>query len=126
MNREADSSGLSAWKNVLTSGLSRMHVFKGFAESLEFTEICEDYGIIRGNVTLTEPRDVNEKVTLFIIRCYELCLGRKPDMNGLNGWCRQILEGKNTAKEAAHGFVFSNEFTSRDLTDEEYIKILYP
>ncbi len=125
LNREADSQGLQAWLNVLNSGLSRMHVFKGFAESDEFTEICQNYGIVRGNAVLTAPMDQNEGVTKFIVRCYRLCLGREADTNGLNAWCQQILSGQNTAKEAAYGFIFSSEFLSKNLSNREYVQILY-
>ncbi len=124
-DREADTAGLSAWLKVLESGMSRMHVFKGFAESNEFSEICNSFGIIRGTVTLTAPMDQNEGVTKFIVRCYRLCLGRDADETGLNSWCQQILNGSNTAKVAAYGFVFSNEFTNKNLSDTEYIQILY-
>lgn len=125
LDRDPDSSGMNAWKAVLDSGLSRLHVFKGFAESAEFSQICESYGIIRGNAELTAPMDQNEGVTKFLVRCYRLCLGREADADGLNAWCNQILTGKNTAKEAAHGFVFSDEFKKKNLSDEEYIRTLY-
>ena len=124
-DREADDGGLAAWQNVLDSGLSRMHVFRGFAESDEFTKICDSYGIIRGYADLTAPMDQNEGVTKFIVRSYRLCLDREADAGGLNGWCDAILSGKNTAKEAAYGFVFSDEFLKKDLSDKEYIKVLY-
>ena len=124
-DREADSSGLTAWRKVLDSGLSRMHVFRGFAESDEFTGICGRYGIVRGNANLTAPRDQNEGVTKYIVRNYRLCLGREADERGLNDWCDAILSGRNTAKEAAYGFVFSQEFLKRNLSDEEYIRVLY-
>ena len=124
-DRKADKAGLDAWLSVLDSGLSRMHVLKGFAESNEFTKICEEYGIIRGNITLTAPMDQNEGVTKFIVRCYRLCLGREADKDGLNSWCAQILSGKNTAKEAAYGFVFSNEFQTKNLNNEDFIKTMY-
>ena len=124
-DREADDGGMAAWQNVLDSGLSRMHVFRGFAESDEFTKICDSYGIIRGYADLTAPMDQNEGVTKFIVRSYRLCLNREADADGLNGWCDAILSGKNTAKEAAYGFVFSDEFLKKDLSDTEYIKVLY-
>ncbi len=125
LGREADTAGLNSWLSVLDSGLSRMHVFKGFAESDEFTKICQQYGIQRGNAVLMAPMDQNEGVTKFVARCYELCLGRKGDESGLNGWCNQILTGANTPKQAAYGFVFSNEFKSKNLSDTDYIKTLY-
>lgn len=124
-DREPDTAGLNAWIAVLNDGLSRLHVFKGFAESDEFTKICNSYGIIRGNAELTAPMDQNEGVTKFIVRCYRLCLGREADEGGLNSWCTQILSGANTAKEAAYGFVFSNEFQSKNLSNEDFVKTMY-
>ena len=124
-DREPDDAGLNAWIAVLNDGLSRLHVFKGFAESNEFTKICNNYGIIRGNAELTAPMDQNEGVTKFIVRCYRLCLGREADEGGLNSWCTQILSGANTAKEAAYGFVFSNEFQSKNLSNEDFVKTMY-
>lgn len=124
-DREADAAGLNAWLGVLDSGLSRLHVYRGFAESVEFSEVCSRYGIIRGNVTLTAPMDQNENVTKFVVRCYRLCLDRNADDDGLNGWCSQIISGANSAKEAAHGFVFSNEFKNKNLSNTEYVKVLY-
>ena len=64
-------------------------------------------------------------VTKFVARCYNLCLGRKADTDGINAWCNQILTGANTAKQAAYGFVFSDEFKGKNLSDEEYVRTLY-
>lgn len=125
LNREADDQGLSEWQAVLDSGLSRLFVFRGFVESDEFTKICQSYGIQRGNAQLTAPMDQNEDVTKFVARCYRLCLGRGADADGLNAWCSQLLSGANTAKEAAYGFVFSNEFINSNLSDEDFVKIMY-
>lgn len=125
LDREPDDQGLNAWLNVLDSGLSRMHVFKGFAESAEFTALCSQYGITRGNADLTAPMDQNEGVTKFVARCYNLCLGRKGDTDGVNSWCQQILSGSNTAKQVAYGFIFSSEFAAKELFNTEYVKILY-
>lgn len=124
-DREPDASGLQAWLKVLDSGLSRLHVFKGFAESDEFTKICTAYGIDRGNASLTSPRDQNEGVTKFVVRCYRLCLGREADESGLNGWCEAILSCKNTAKDVAYGFIFSDEFQKKNLSDKAYVTVLY-
>lgn len=124
-DREADAAGLNAWLGEMDDGLSRLHVYRGFAESVEFSEICSRYGINRGYVTLTAPADQNEGVTKFVARCYRLCLGRRADNEGLNAWCNQIISGANSAKEAAHGFVFSDEFKNKGLSNKEYVKVLY-
>ncbi|MBB5264840.1 hypothetical protein HNP82_001979 [Catenibacillus scindens] len=125
LNREGDVPGMAQWQAVLDSGMSRLWVFKGFVESDEFTQICQSYGIERGNAQLTAPMDMNENVTKFVVRCYRLCLGRDADTDGLNAWCSQLLGGANTAKEAAYGFVFSTEFQHSGISDEEFVKVMY-
>lgn len=124
-DREPDDAGRAAWQKLLDEGVSRLYVYRGFAESEEFTNLCQKYNIRRGTVTLSAPMDQNEGVTRFLVRCYRLCLLREPDESGLNGWSAQILSGNNTAKEAAHGFVFSKEFIGNNLSDEEYVAVLY-
>ena len=124
-DREPDSAGLKTWMEALDDGLSRLYVFKGFAESKEFSDLCSKYGIIRGNAALTAPMDQNGEVTKFVVRCYRLCLDREPDTSGLNEWCQWINSGTQTAKQAAYGFIFSSEFKNKSLSNEEYVKILY-
>lgn len=124
-DREPDEPGLAAWKKVLDSGLSRMQVFRGFAESDEFTQVCSRYGIVRGFADLKAPMDQNEGITKFIYRCYVEFLGRKPDADGLNSWASQLLNGQNNAKEVAYGFVMSNEFQEKKLNDTDYVQTMY-
>lgn len=105
--------------------MSRLYVYKGFAESAEFNDLCKKYGIQRGNVPLSEPMDQNEGVTRFVVRCYRLCLNRDADKDGLNYWCSNILSHTKTAKETAWGFIFSSEFLGKNVSDADYIRILY-
>ena len=126
LNREADSVGLADWVFRLENGFSRKYVFRGFAESAEFQEICDSYNVVRGNVELTEPRDQNEGVTQFVARCYTKALGRNFDINGLNDWCSRILTGQMTPQQVAtDGFFHSQEFQGKGLDDTEYVKVLY-
>ena len=124
-NREADPAGLESWKRVLDEGLTRRQVYRGFAESQEFAKICSQYHINQGKVVMSAYKDQNEGVTKFVYRCYSLCLGREADEGGLEGWCKAIITGSNTAKQAAYGFVYSDEFKNRNFSDEEYVRILY-
>ena len=48
-SREADESGLATWVGLLESGTTREEVFNGFAGSNEFTNLCGQYGITRGD-----------------------------------------------------------------------------
>lgn len=69
--------------------------------------------------------DQNEGVTKFVVRCYRLCLGREADEDGLNAWCNALLTGRDTAKEVAHGFIFSEEYGAIDTHHSNYLELLY-
>ena len=124
-DRGPDAGGKQTWMDALASGVSRSYVFKGFAESTEFSNLCAKYGIERGSVKLTEPRDQNAGITKFVYRCYNVFLGRQPDANGLNMWCEMLLTKQMNAKEVARGFVMSQEFQNKGLSNTNYVKTMY-
>ena len=132
-NRAADTDGFNYWMNALNSGKSRLFVYKGFAESQEFTNLCNAYDIQRGTIDISGAGNgseqsgttTNAQVTAFVTRCYTLFLDRSPDAGGLSDWTNKILSGKQSAKQVAYGFAFSPEFTNKQLSNEEYIKVLY-
>jgi CubicO group peptidase (beta-lactamase class C family) len=66
-----------------------------------------------------------EDVEAFVTRFYEKCLERSPDQPGLDYWTDSLLDGSQTGSDVAKGFIFSQEFINRNLTDEEIMKILY-
>lgn len=126
MNRTADEDGMSYWLDLLDTGVSRTYVFREFSESKEFTEICNQYGIDHGSVTLTEGRDQNLGLTKFVSRLYTKALGRSRDLDGLNYWCGQVASGAMTIPQVStDGFFHSEEFKLKGLSNEEYIKVLY-
>lgn len=71
--------------------------------------------------TTTQTEDVKS----FIKRLYELVLDREAEEDGLEAWTEQLISGKNTGAQVAHGFIFSNEFKEKNLSNEEYVDILY-
>lgn len=53
LDREPDEDGKRGWLDVMHGeGASRLAVLKGFVESVEFTKLCEFYGIKRGSITI--------------------------------------------------------------------------
>ena len=50
MGREPDEGGMTFWLGHLATDMTREQVLKGFAESQEFTNICNQYGIDRGTI----------------------------------------------------------------------------
>lgn len=67
----------------------------------------------------------NQELEAFVARLYRLILEREPEEAGLCAWATAMQERGETAAQVVEGFIYSNEFTSRNLTDEEYIEILY-
>jgi len=125
LDRSSDSVGKEDWMSALRKGMSREYVFHGFAESQEFTQICLIYGIERGSLDLLQPRDQNRDVTSFVVRLYEKALGRTYDAVGLNDWCGRINSGGYSPELVSECFIYSDEFTNKCLTNEEYVKVLY-
>lgn len=126
MNRSSDPSGKAYWVNMLQNGVSRVGVFNGFSGSAEFTAICDNYGITRGNPVASEGRDKNYGATLFVSRLYTKALGRNYDVDGLNDWCNRIANKTWSVTDVATtGFFNSPEFLNKNLSNEEYVKVLY-
>lgn len=126
MNRPSDAAGKADWLGRLAAGATREGVFKGFAESKEFGDVCNSYGIVRGTVNVAQGRDRNTGVTMFVSRLYTKALGRKYDISGLNEWCNRIVDKTWSVTDVSTiGFFHSREFLDKNLSNEEYIKVLY-
>ena len=125
LGRNSDKEGKRAWISCLEKGLSRTYVLKGFAESEEFTDICSEYDIIRGNITLVEKEDLYPEITQYLYRCYRVFLNREPDTQGLRQWIDAFVARGEKPDEITKGFVFSKELNDKNLDDVEFVKILY-
>ncbi len=129
-DRVADAAGKEDWLQKLEGGMRREFVYRGFANALEFTQVCEEYGVERGEITEASRdygvyRDRNEGVTGFVYRLYNKVLGRSGDDEGMENWCAVLLRGEQTAEEVAYGFVFSEEFLRKELSDGQYVDVMY-
>lgn len=126
MGRASDAAGKADWVYKLHNGVGREGVFRGFAQSREFEMICASYGIEQGTVSVSEARDKNFGLTTFIARLYTRALGRTYETAGLNDWCGRILTGSWTVYDVStKGFFHSTEFYNRNLSDDQYVKVLY-
>lgn len=126
MGRTSDSSGKAFWVNKLENGASRYGVFMGFANSQEFKNICDNYGIRRETAEPMEGRDKNFELTAFMSRLYTKALGRTYDVGGINYWCDRVYNRELTIAEVSTTYFFhSEEFLAKKLDDKEYIKVLY-
>ena len=128
MGRASDAGGKQGWVDALAAGMSRKAVISGFLKSQEFSDICDIYGIEKGDYTSDEPRDVNAGVTGFVSRLYTKMLGRAYDPDGLNAWSAAILKAPTAAtvlQVSLNGFMHSPEFVNKNLNDTELVKVLY-
>ena len=130
LDRAPDSAGMTNWKKRIDIGMSIQAVCKGFVGSSEFRSLCSSYGIKPGNITLMYTRDENYERTYFVYRLYKNCLGRTPDISGLESWCQKLKKG-TTGSQIAYGFVFCKEYMDslNAKTGEpflnNYVRILY-
>lgn len=124
-DRQADEGGKNNWMDKLEMGMSREFVYAGFANSTEFANLCEKFGVKNGSIRCGAYRDQNEGVTAFVNRLYRKALGRVGDDDGMEDWCRKILRREQDMESVAHGFIFSAEFLSRGHSNEEFVRIMY-
>ena len=128
IDRGPDTGGVKYWTERLQNGVSRNFVLKGFLGSTEFGLLCKNYGITPGTIKLTEARDQNYNLTAFVARMYQLVLGRKYDVGGLNGWCSKVLntaDRRTAIIDMALGFFNSPEFLKKNTNNKTYVTILY-
>ncbi|MCR4647990.1 MAG: DUF4214 domain-containing protein [Lachnospiraceae bacterium] len=66
-----------------------------------------------------------EQVRKFVERFYTIILERPADEAGLNDWTNRLISKQATGADVAAGFINSDEFQKKKMTDEEYVTKLY-
>ena len=64
-------------------------------------------------------------VSDFVTRLYSICLDREPDAAGHSDWTSKLLNNQITGAEAAYGFIFSPEFQNKNVSNEQYVELMY-
>ena len=124
--RGGSGAEIDGWAGYLENGCTWKYVFQQFIGSQEYIGFCQKSGIEPGSYRSNESADQNPAVTAFVSRLYNLCLDRKPDIDGLNNWTNSLLNNSSmTAVKAALGFIKSTEFENKNLTAEELISTMY-
>lgn len=125
LGRASDAGGKAFWLERSAQGMSRYGLFAGFANSQEFRNICQRYGIDAGSYTSPEVVDQNPDVTAFVSRMYTVCLGRRFDKDGIYDWTGRLLRREFGGGELTKGFFFSREFIGKGHSDRQYVTLLY-
>lgn len=124
-DRYPDSTGFDGWMKDLYDGLSRTYVAAGFINSEEFHNLCSRFEINPGVLTPTSITDTNPDITRFVSYLYQFILSRKCDKAGLTDWVTQLSSHQSTAAHVVAGFIFSEEFENKDLSNQDFVTILY-
>ncbi len=74
-----------------------------------------------------EPATAQEiaAVKAFVERMYTVALGRNAEAAGLEDWSTRLLTRAANGSGIATGFIMSEEFFSKNYSDEEYVTVLY-
>ena len=85
-------------------------------------ETLSDCGFYEANQHYTNE---TAAIAAFVDRLYTKVLPRTYDTSGLNYWVDELYSGAETGAEVAGGFFFSPELKAKNLSDEEFVKLLY-
>ncbi len=72
-----------------------------------------------------EPESEEKGFDAFVERLYEVALGRASESEGKAFWCEHVKNGDLTGADCAREFLISKEFKDRNLSDEDFLKVLY-
>ncbi len=61
----------------------------------------------------------------FVERLYTVALGRESDPYGKADWINRVRVGGNTGADLARGFLFSEEFLSKNMSNSDFVDVLY-
>ena len=127
-----EGTGTFTWPEGTVSGTcgKDYHVYiiaessKGQFESgfvSEPVEITVD--IVSDDPVQEESEDNNFES--FVERLYDVALGRESESDGKAFWVDHVKNGDLTGADCAREFLNSAEFNDRNLTDEEFLSVLY-
>lgn len=124
LNRQPSASEVKNWSDTIYNRTyTRAQVFDSFCGSQEFKGLCAAYGITAGRIDPAQY-DMGE-IYSFVIRLYKTCLSRDPDAAGLRNWVNNLQAQAITGAQAAAGFFSSTELLNKNLSNENYVGLLY-
>ncbi|MGN0514511.1 MAG: DUF5722 domain-containing protein [Lachnospiraceae bacterium] len=101
------------------------------------TEQCEDYtktclstmgkGSWSEVVSGYDPTKfiIEDPISAFVTRIYVNTLQRRPDAAGKQTWVNELIAGTRDGFSIGYGFVFSDEFKARNVSNRDFVEIMY-
>lgn len=74
---------------------------------------------------IKQQQIIDNNVEKFVARLYSLVLGREADNGGLSAWASALREHQSSGVDTGYGFVFSTECMSRNLSNDDFVEMLY-
>ena len=74
---------------------------------------------------ITQAPDPSAAVCEFVDRIYTYVLDREPEADGSKFWSDELYSFRRTGAEVGLQFIFSQEFTDRNLSDADFVTVLY-
>ncbi len=74
------------------------------------------------SIPVLQPTD---GTSAFVTRLYKLVLQRTPDAGGLQTWVGHLKNKRMTASQVVHGFMYSEEYIKRQMSDADTVEIMY-
>ena len=119
--RAYDQGGYDVWMGQLAQGVPREDVLYGFIFAQEFANLANTYSINQASPDIIRRKTVRA----FASRFYTVVLGRQAETGGLANWTDSLLSGAITGEALAQGFVFSAEFTNKNVSNDIFVTTLY-
>jgi len=82
-------------------------------------------GSTAGRVGREQLIGSTQQIREFVKRIYKEVLSRESDAGGLNYWADELVTGIGAGSDIARGFINSSEFTTLNLSNSEYVTVLY-
>ena len=103
---------------------------KVIGTALAATLLLGSAGIVHADawqMGLNDPTEgtSDSRVEQFVDRLYSVALNRAADVDGRAYWVDILSNQRESGSKVARGFIFSTEFISRDLDNEEFVETLY-
>ncbi|MBQ9827967.1 MAG: DUF4214 domain-containing protein [Lachnospiraceae bacterium] len=127
LRRSAESGAVTNRINMMNNGLSRMYVLKNVLSASEFENKTVKWKVEAGTFPddVLENRDINTKLTKFVLLAYQNGLSRNPSASELNNACGPMLSGERKAFDQLHRIIFSAEGKKKTSSDEAFVKTAF-